>query len=138
MSPRLQRAPGVTIGDVNVQPVAGWNHEMTRIAIAGAAHPHVAYATAEVDAVESLELVAVADPSRETAERWAAPYDAKVFPDHQELLREVEPDIVMVAGIYGDRGRAVVDALNALGAHRDLGGAVTRRPLAVTGERIWS
>jgi len=40
---------------------------MMRIAIAGAAHPHVAYATAEVDQSEALTLVAVSDPSRETA-----------------------------------------------------------------------
>jgi predicted dehydrogenase len=99
---------------------------MTRIAIAGAAHPHVAYATAEVDAVDSFELVAVADPSRELAERWAAPYDAKVFTDHQAMLRDVEPDIVMVAGIYGDRGQAVVDALNA-GCH-----VIADKPLCTT------
>ncbi|MFF0344636.1 Gfo/Idh/MocA family protein [Kribbella sp. NPDC004875] len=89
---------------------------MTRIAIAGAAHPHVAYATAEVDAVAEYQLVGVADPDRATAERSATPYEAQVFTDHQEMLREVAPDVVMVAGIYGDRGRVVVDALEA-GCH---------------------
>jgi predicted dehydrogenase len=103
---------------------------MTRIAIAGAAHPHVAYATAEVDAVDSLELVAVADPNREIAERWAGPYDAQVFTEHQEMLREVEPDIVMVAGIYGDRGQVVVDALNA-GCH-----VIADKPLCTTIEDL--
>ncbi|TCC01643.1 Gfo/Idh/MocA family protein [Kribbella soli] len=103
---------------------------MTRIAIAGAAHPHVAYATAEVDQVAEYELVAVADPSRETAERWAAPYDAKVFTDHQQMLREVEPDVVMVAGIYGDRGQVVVDALNA-GCH-----VIADKPLCTTLEDL--
>ncbi|MFI5695549.1 Gfo/Idh/MocA family protein [Kribbella sp. NPDC051586] len=103
---------------------------MTRLAIAGAAHPHVAYATAEVDAVVDYELVAVADPSRETAERWAAPYDAKVFTDHQQMLRETEPDIVLVAGIYGERGRAVVDALNA-GCH-----VIADKPLCTTLEDL--
>jgi predicted dehydrogenase len=99
---------------------------MTRIAIAGAAHPHVAYATAEVDQVAEYELVAVADPSRETAERWAAPYDAKVFTDHQQMLRDVQPDVVMVAGIYGDRGQVVVDALDA-GCH-----VIADKPLCTT------
>ena len=103
---------------------------MTRIAIAGAAHPHVAYATAEVDRSGEYDLVAVADPSRATAERWAGPYDAKVFTDHQELLREVEPDVVMVAGIYGDRGRVVVDALNA-GSH-----VMADKPLCTTLEEL--
>jgi predicted dehydrogenase len=103
---------------------------MTRIAIAGAAHPHVAYATAEVEQVAGYELVAVADPSRETAERWATPYDAKVFTDHQQMLREVEPDVVMVAGIYGDRGQVVVDALNA-GCH-----VIADKPLCTTIEDL--
>ena len=103
---------------------------MTRIAIAGAAHPHVAYATAEVDQVAAFELVAVADPSRETAERWAAPYDAKVFTDHRQMLRDTEPDVVMVAGIYGDRGQAVVDALNA-GCH-----VIADKPLCTTLEDL--
>ncbi|TCC27044.1 Gfo/Idh/MocA family protein [Kribbella speibonae] len=103
---------------------------MTRIAIAGAAHPHVAYATAEVDQVAEYELVAVADPSRDTAERWAAPYDAKVFTDHQQMLREVEPDVAMVAGIYGDRGQVVVDALNA-GCH-----VIADKPLCTTLEDL--
>ncbi|WP_410790172.1 Gfo/Idh/MocA family protein [Kribbella sp. C-35] len=103
---------------------------MTRIAIAGAAHPHVAYATAEVDQVAEYDLVAVADPSRETAERWAAPYDAKVFTDHQQMLREVEPEVVMVAGIYGDRGQVVVDALNA-GCH-----VIADKPLCTTLEDL--
>ncbi|MEU8222003.1 Gfo/Idh/MocA family oxidoreductase [Kribbella sp. NPDC048915] len=86
---------------------------MTRIAIAGAAHPHVAYATAEVDQVAEFELVAVADPSHATAEQWAAPYGAAVFTDHRQMLAAAKPDVVMVAGIYGDRGRVVVDALEA-------------------------
>ncbi|MFB6719081.1 Gfo/Idh/MocA family protein [Kribbella sp. NPDC056345] len=87
-----------------------------RIAIAGAAHPHAAYVTAEVDRYDEFELVAVADPDRAVAERYAAPYRAQVFTDHQRMLAETRPDVVMVAGIYGDRGRAVVDALDA-GAH---------------------
>ena len=106
---------------------------MTRIAITGAAHPHAAYATAEVDksdGSDTVALVAVSDPSPETGARWAAPYDAKVFTDHQQLLREVEPDVVMVAGIYGDRGQVVVDALNA-GCH-----VIADKPLCTTLEDL--
>src|SRR5690349_9559037 len=84
-----------------------------RIAIAGAAHPHAAYVTAEVDRYDDFQLVGVADPDRAVAERYATPYRAKVFTDHRELLDETSPDVVMVAGIYADRGRAVVDALDA-------------------------
>ncbi|WP_350278037.1 Gfo/Idh/MocA family oxidoreductase [Kribbella sp. HUAS MG21] len=103
---------------------------MMRIAVAGAAHPHVAYATAEVDQGTGYELVAVADPERATAEKWAAPYGARVFTDHREMLRAVEPDVVMVAGIYGDRGRVVVDALDA-GCH-----VIADKPLCTTLEDL--
>ncbi|MDX2971732.1 Gfo/Idh/MocA family oxidoreductase [Kribbella solani] len=99
---------------------------MTRIAIAGAAHPHVAYATTEVDERDDVQLVAVSDPDRTTAERWATPYEAKVFTDHRQLLDEARPDVVMVAGIYSDRGQVVVDALDA-GAH-----VIADKPLCTT------
>jgi predicted dehydrogenase len=95
-----------------------------RLAVAGAAHSHVAYATAEVD--HGARLVAVADPVRENAERWATPYDAQVFTDHREMLAKVEADVVMVAGVYGDRGQAVVDALDA-GCH-----VIADKPLCTT------
>ncbi len=87
-----------------------------RIAIAGAAHPHAAYVTAEIDRYDDFQLVGVADPDRAVAERYAAPYRARVFADHRELLEATHPDVVMVAGIYADRGRTVVDTLDA-GAH---------------------
>jgi predicted dehydrogenase len=103
---------------------------MMRIAVAGAAHPHVAYATAEVDHGDGYELVAVADPERATADKWAAPYGARVFTDHQEMLRAVQPDVVMVAGIYGDRGQVVVDALEA-GCH-----VIADKPLCTTLEDL--
>jgi predicted dehydrogenase len=103
---------------------------MMRIAVAGAAHPHVAYATAEVDQGDGYELVAVADPEQATAEKWAAPYGARVFTDHREMLRAVEPDVVMVAGIYGDRGQVVVDALEA-GSH-----VIADKPLCTTLEDL--
>ncbi|GAA1561193.1 Gfo/Idh/MocA family oxidoreductase [Kribbella hippodromi] len=99
---------------------------MTRIAIAGAAHPHVGYATAEADQRDDVQLIAVADPDRATAERWATPYGAKVFTDHRRMLDETRPDVVMVAGIYSDRGQVVVDALDA-GAH-----VIADKPLCTT------
>jgi predicted dehydrogenase len=103
---------------------------MMRIAVAGAAHPHVAYATAEVDRDDGYELVAVADPERATAEKWAAPYGARVFTEHREMLRAAEPGVVMVAGIYGDRGQVVVDALEA-GCH-----VIADKPLCTTLEDL--
>jgi predicted dehydrogenase len=86
---------------------------MTRIGIAGAAHPHVEYALAEASRSRELQIVAVSDPSMDVAAKWAAPSGARVFTDHRAMLAEVAPDVVVVAGIYGDRGTVVVDALNA-------------------------
>ena len=86
---------------------------MTRIGIAGAAHPHVEYAVEEVSRSPELHIVGVSDPSADVAAKWAAPFGARVFTDHRLMLSEVTPDIVVVAGIYGDRGAVVVDALHA-------------------------
>lgn len=86
---------------------------MTRVAIAGAAHPHVEYAVEEFARSAELDLVAVSDPSPTVAEKWAGPFGARVFADHRHMLAEMTPDIVVVAGIYGDRGGVIVDALLA-------------------------
>jgi predicted dehydrogenase len=86
---------------------------MKRMAIAGAAHPHVEYALDEAARSPELEVVAVADPSSDVAEKWAAPFGARTFTDHRRMLAEIAPDIVVVAGIYGDRAAVVIDALRA-------------------------
>lgn len=84
-----------------------------RVAVAGAAHPHVEYALREVDERPELILVAVSDPSPGLAARYGAPRSAALFTDHRDMLESVKPDVVVVAGIYGDRAAAVVDALDA-------------------------
>jgi predicted dehydrogenase len=99
---------------------------MTRIAVAGAAHPHVDYALDEIGRNPDYRLVAVADPDRELAAKWAAPYGAQVFTDHRTMLDAVEADVVVTAGVYGDRGRTVVDALRA-GCH-----VLADKPLCTT------
>ena len=58
--------------------------------------------------------------------RWAELFGARVFADHRTLFAQTEPDIVVVAGIYGDRGRVIVDALNA-GCH-----VVADKPMCTT------
>ncbi|MGW3495989.1 Gfo/Idh/MocA family protein [Streptomyces sp. NPDC001020] len=103
---------------------------MTRIAVAGAAHPHVDYVLDEIGRTQELQLVAVADPTRETAEKWAAPHGARVFTDHRRMLDAVRADVVVTAGIYGDRGRVVVDALRA-GCH-----VLADKPLCTTLEDL--
>lgn len=86
---------------------------MARIAVAGTAHAHVEYIFREVAARTDLELVGVADASLDSAKHWAEPSGAPVFPDHRQMIVETHPDVVAVAGIYRDRGPAVLDALEA-------------------------
>ena len=78
-----------------------------RLAVLGAAHAHVRYALDEVAQRDDVELVGVSDPG--------GAFDAG-YADHRKLLDEQHPDVVMVAGIYADRGAVVVDALHS-GAH---------------------
>ncbi|MFI1093928.1 Gfo/Idh/MocA family protein [Streptomyces sp. NPDC020917] len=103
---------------------------MTRIAVAGAAHPHVDYVVDEISRSQNLQLVAVADPVRELAEKWAAPHGAPVFTDHRRMLDAVRPDVVVTAGVYGDRGRTVLDALHA-GCH-----VLADKPLCTTPDEL--
>jgi predicted dehydrogenase len=78
-----------------------------RLAILGAAHPHVRYALDELAHRDDMRLVGISDPG--------GAFDAD-YRDHRKLLDEQHPDVVMIAGVYADRAAAVVDALHA-GAH---------------------
>ncbi|WP_067248074.1 Gfo/Idh/MocA family protein [Microbacterium resistens] len=90
---------------------------MTRIAIVGAAHPHVEYLLDELAREDrrGFTLIGVQDPDRRIADAYAERFGVPGVTDAEALLSE-QPDVVMVAGIYGDRGRDVVAALRA-GAH---------------------
>jgi predicted dehydrogenase len=99
---------------------------MIRLAVIGAAHPHVSYALDELAHRDDVFLVAVSDPDPATADRYALPHRAVSYTDHRALLADQKPDVVMVAGVYADRGPAVVDALEA-GAH-----VLADKPLCTT------
>ena len=90
---------------------------MPRIAVVGAAHPHVDYVLDELrrDDRRDFTLVGVYDPDRDLAERHAAPFGAPVYDRLDQLLAE-GVEIAMVSGVYGDRGADLVAALRA-GAH---------------------
>lgn len=90
---------------------------MPRIAIIGAAHPHVDYVLDELDRTDrtGFELVGVQDADRAVAERHAARFGVPVF-DRAEDLLALGVDVAVIAGIYGGRGAEVVAALRA-GAH---------------------
>lgn len=83
-----------------------------RLAVAGAAHPHVAYVLDELPLRTDVELVGISDQDPSLARRHGVP----AYPDHRSLLDAQRPDVVVVAGIYAERGPVVVDALRA-GAH---------------------
>ncbi|WP_394619577.1 Gfo/Idh/MocA family protein [Lentzea sp. JNUCC 0626] len=83
-----------------------------RLAVAGAAHPHVSYVLDELPLRTDVELVGISDPDPSLAQSWGVP----AYYDHRSLLTATRPDVVVVAGIYSDRGTVVVDSLRS-GAH---------------------
>lgn len=90
---------------------------MLRIAIIGAAHPHVEYVLDELRRQDRRDfgLVGVHDPDPQIAGTYAEAFGAPVFADAADLLAE-GVDIAVIAGVYGARGSNVVAALYA-GAH---------------------
>jgi predicted dehydrogenase len=86
---------------------------MIRLAVIGAAHPHVTYALDELAHRGDVVLVAVSDPDLGTAERYAHAHQAATYTDHRLLLAQHSPDVVMIAGIYAERAQAVIDSLEA-------------------------
>lgn len=90
---------------------------MLRIAIIGAAHPHVNYVLDELTRSDraGFELVGVQDANHAVAEHYAARFGVPAFDDADALLAE-GVDVAMIAGIYSARGSDVIAALRA-GAH---------------------
>ncbi|MGI5499914.1 Gfo/Idh/MocA family protein [Lentzea sp. CA-135723] len=83
-----------------------------RLAVAGAAHPHVSYVLDELALRTDVQLVGVSDPDPSLARSLGVP----AYRDHLSLLAAERPDVVAVAGIYSERGAVVADSLRA-GAH---------------------
>ena len=88
-----------------------------KVAILGAAHPHVAYALDEVAARVDLELVAVCEPDEPLRSAYLpADLTAPVYDTAAALLDAHEVDVALVAGVYSRRGEDTRLALEA-GAH---------------------
>lgn len=85
---------------------------MTGIVIAGVAHSHVDYATAELRARPELQLLGVLDADREGAARIAEPFGAPVVESLEQLLT-LGAEIVVCAGVYSERATTVTAALAA-------------------------
>ncbi|MFB8189020.1 Gfo/Idh/MocA family protein [Microbacterium sp. NPDC055988] len=90
---------------------------MPRIAIIGAAHPHVDYVLDELTRADraAFELVGVQDSDPAVAARHAARFGVPAFDRAEDLLAE-GVDVAVIAGVYGARGADVIAALRS-GAH---------------------
>ena len=88
-----------------------------KVAILGAAHPHVEYALQEVPHRQDLQLVGAAESDPQMRETFLADLgDVPVFDSVQDLIAQLDFDVALVAGIYSERANAVLAAL-AAGAH---------------------
>lgn len=87
---------------------------MTRLAIAGLAHPHVTYALDELPHWPEVSLVAVAEGDPSLLERYAESLEGvPTFETLPELLADQQVDVVVIVGIYAERAADVVAALDA-------------------------
>lgn len=104
---------------------------MPRIAIIGAAHPHVDYVLDELERADraDYELVGVQDADRAIAEHHAARFGVPAFDSAADLLA-LGVDIAVIAGVYGNRAGDVVAALHA-GAH-----VLADKPLCTSLEQL--
>src|SRR5699024_12478381 len=87
-----------------------------KVAILGAAHPHVDYALAEVAKRDELELVAASEPDPQLREKFLSGVSAPVYDTPQQLLDAHDVVVALIAGIYSHRAEATVAARRA-GAH---------------------
>ncbi len=98
-----------------------------RVAILGAAHPHVEYALEEVAHRADLELVAAAEPDAAMREQFLGPLtDVPVYDGFADLLDAHAVDVALVAGTSARRAEATLRALDA-GAH-----VLADKPLCTT------
>jgi len=94
------------------------------IGAGGIAGTHMRY----LDQMDDVEIVAQADISKESMDRWAEQYGiADSFTDYGEMLKKVKPDAVSVCTPNGNHAPATIAALKA-GAH-----VIVEKPMAMNG-----
>lgn len=104
---------------------------MIRVAILGAAHPHVEYVLSEVAARPDFSLVGVAEADPEMrAKHLSGLSDIVVYGTPDELLAAQDIDVAFIAGVYSERAHAIISALTA-GAH-----VIADKPLCTTLEDL--
>lgn len=84
---------------------------MTDVIILGAAHPHIQYALAEVEAAPDLRIVAAAEPDAQARERFLADLSVPVYDDPRTVLETHSADVAVICGVYSRRADHIVDCL---------------------------
>jgi predicted dehydrogenase len=84
-----------------------------RVAILGAAHPHVGYVLDELPHRPDCRLVAAAEDDQAMRAQYLSGLDVPVYDSVDELLARHQIDIAVVAGVYARRAAAVLAAFEA-------------------------
>lgn len=81
-----------------------------RVAVLGAAHPHVRDALAQLRARDDIDLVAAAEPDETLRRQFLGDVDVPDTADPFEVLDRVQLDAVVAAGVYSERAALVCAA----------------------------
>lgn len=103
---------------------------MIRVAILGAAHPHVGYVLDELPHRPDCRLVAAAEDDPAMRAQYLSGLDVPVYDSVVDLLAAHEIDVAVVAGVYARRAGAVIAAFEA-GAR-----VLADKPLCTTLEQL--
>jgi predicted dehydrogenase len=101
-----------------------------RVAILGAAHPHLSYVLDELPHRPGCRLVAAAEDDPAMRAQYLSGLDVPVYARVDDLLADHEIDVAVVAGVYARRADAVLAAL-AAGAH-----VLADKPLCTTLDQL--
>jgi predicted dehydrogenase len=97
-----------------------------RLGVIGVRHPHVDVILAEAQKRADVELTCIAEHDPELRSQYAERFHLREYDDHSRLLDTESVDAVVVADVFGARGRIIADALSA-GVH-----VLTDKPMCTT------
>ena len=98
-----------------------------RFGLAGLRHPHLEYLLKEIERrLDDVRIVALAEDDPALREEYGQRLGVNTYADHREMLAREQLDAAGVVSVNGERGRVVVDCLEA-GVH-----VVADKPLCTT------